>query len=497
MRANNGPSPDVSAKPVFVTGASGYIGGRLVPRLLESGHRVRCLARSPQKLEGRRWTNDPRVEIVSGNVLEVDRLSQQLAGCGAAYYLVHALDAVDSTGAVHARELARCFALAAARGGCERLIYLGSLGETGERVSKRQVSRRDIEAALASGSVPLTTFRSAVVIGSGSASLEIIRYLVERQPLMVAPRWVHSECQPIAIRNVLHYLDAALHVPETIGRSLDIGGPVVLSYRELMDIMAAALGLRRRSVMTLPFVAPWLSSVWIHVVTPVDHKKTLSFAEGDRNRAVCRDETAAQLMPQRLLDPREAIDAALGRVAVDDVETSWSDAGPIPGDPGWAGGATFVHHEGSEVMASSEDVFRAVCRIGGRHGWYGAENLWRLRGWMDRIIGGPGLGRGRRTVETIRLGDALDWWRVTGVDPDRRLELRGELKVPGEALLEFRIEPLPGRPDWTRLDQIARFIPKGLLGLLYWYSVKPLHGIVFRGMVRGIKKAAESEAATL
>jgi uncharacterized protein YbjT (DUF2867 family) len=495
MSTTNGLNSGTSARPVFVTGASGYIGGRLVPRLLDAGYRVRCLARSPEKLEDRSWAGQPGVEIVSGDIVEVDRLSEQMSGCGAAYYLAHSMVAADSTGAVHARELARCFALAANRGGCERILYLGGLGETCDGVGKRQASRRDIEAALASGPVPLTVFRAAVIIGSGSASLEILRYLVERQPLMVAPRWVRSVCQPISVRNVLHYLVAALEVAETIGRSLDIGGPGTLSYRELMDVMADALGLPHRVVITLPLVIPRLSSMWIHMVTPLDHSIALPLSEGLRNRAVCRNSEAAKLMPQPLLDAREAIDAALGKVAEDSVETSWSDAGPIAGDPDWAGGATFVHREEDEIEASAPVVFRTICRIGGRHGWFASQYLWRLRGWMDRVIGGPGLGRGRRTVEQIRHGDALDFWRVTGVERDVRLELRGELKVPGEALLEFRVEELGGQPERIRLDQIARFKPKGLLGLLYWYSVLPLHGVVFRGMVKGIRTAAEREEA--
>lgn len=336
-----------------------------------------------------------------------------------------------------------------------------------------------------------------MIIGSGSASFEILRYLVERLPVMVTPRWVSTECQPIAVRNVLHYLVACLGSPDTTGRVLDIGGPDVLSYREIMKEMAEALGLSSRLVIPVPVLTPRLSSLWIHLVTPISHRIARPLAEGLRNRVVCRDDLAARLMPQQLLTVREAIDAALGKLDEGTVETSWTDAGPIPGDPDWAGGTTFIDREETAVAATPSEVFKAVCRIGGGHGWYAADALWQIRGIMDRLVGGPGLRLGRRDPEQIGYGDALDFWRVTGIEQDSWLRLRAEMKLPGEALLDFEIQPaaVPDAP--TRLIQIARFKPRGLFGLVYWYAVLPFHGFVFRGMLAGIKAAAEASHRAL
>ena len=482
-------------KPVFVAGASGYVGGRLVPCLLERGYRVRCLARSPKKLEARGWASEPRIEIVGGDLADTDRLVEQLDGCGAAYYLAHSMLARDPDSPGGDRELAGSFADAVARAGCERVLYLGGLAEAQKDARARLASRLAVEHALRSGPTPVTVLRAGTIIGSGSASFEILRYLVERQPVMVAPRWVDRACQPISVRNVLRYLVAAMELPAAANRSFNIGGLEVIPYREVIRHMAEALGLGRRPVLPIPMVTARLGALWIHLVTPVNHRIALPLGDGLQLGAICRDDDAAQLMPQRLLGVRESIDAALGKVAVGKVETSWTDAGPIAGDPDWAGGPTFVHREETQVEASAEEVFRSVCRIGGRHGWYAADFLWRLRGLMDRLIGGPGLDRGRRNAEEIRHGDALDFWRVTDIEQNRSLTLRAEMKVPGEAVLEFRVLQIENIPGMTWLAQIARFKPRGLGGILYWYSVLPFHGVVFRGMVGGIRRAAETHAA--
>jgi uncharacterized protein YbjT (DUF2867 family) len=477
-------------RPVFVTGATGYIGGRLVPRLLERGYRVRCLARDRQKLLARPWATHPCVEVVQGDVDDTDALAEQMRGCGASYYLVHSMVAVGSEYAARDRRLALSFSQAAERAGLERIVYLGGLGETGGNLSEHLASRREVEDALALGSVPTTVLRAAMIIGSGSASFEILRYLVERLPIMVTPRWVRTECQPIAVRNVLHYLVQCLETPETIGRTLDIGGPEVLTYRRIMEIMAEVRGLPRRFIIPVPVLTPRLSSLWIHLVTPLSARIGRPLAEGLRNRVVARNDDAHRLMPQRLLDVRESIAAALGRMEAHEVETAWSDAGVMPGDPDWAGGSTFVDRRSLEIDAPPPAVYRAVCRVGGGHGYYAADRLWRLRGVMDRLLGGPGLRRGRRDPETVAYGDALDFWRVTGIEPDRRLELRAEMKLPGVATLTFEIEP---GDDRSRLTQTARFKPKGLFGLLYWYLVLPLHGIVFNGMLQGVRRAAQRD----
>jgi uncharacterized protein YbjT (DUF2867 family) len=484
-----------TGKPVFVAGASGYIGGRLVPRLLDSGRRVRCLARSPKKLEDRGWASEPRIEIVAGDLADTDELAERMLGCGGAYYLAHSMVVHDRGQELRDAELAASFSNAAAGAGCERIVYLGGLAEACDGAKRRLASRLQVEAALRSGPTPVTVLRAGTIIGSGSASFEILRYLVERQPLMVAPRWVDRPCQPISARDVLHYLTAVLDLPETAGRSFDIGGPEVVPYRTVIGHMGSALGFGRRPVLPIPLVSARMGALWIHLVTPVSHRIALPLADGLQLGAICRDDRAGHAVPHRPLGVRESIESALGKVAGGRVETSWTDAGPIAGDPDWVGGATFVHREETQVEAPVEDVFRGVCRIGGRHGWYAADYLWRLRGFMDRLVGGPGLDRGRRNADEIRHGDALDFWRVTGIEPNCSLTLRAEMKVPGEAVLEFRMRPMLNLPGLIWLEQIARFKPRGLVGILYWYSVLPFHGIVFRGMIRGIRRAAERRSA--
>jgi uncharacterized protein YbjT (DUF2867 family) len=418
-----------------------------------------------------------------------------MAGCFAAYYLVHSMLATGTRYAEEDRRLAGGFATAAGRAGLERIIYLGGLGERGEGLSEHLASRREVEAVLAAGPVPVTVLRAAMIIGSGSASFEILRYLVERLPVMVTPRWVKTPSQPIAISNVLTYLVACLSVPATVGRTLDIGGPDVVTYLDLMRIMAEERGLRRRLVIQVPVLTPHLSALWIHLVTPISHRVARPLAEGLRNPVVCRDDEAARLMPQRLLGVREAIRVALAQVAQRDVETGWSDAGPIPGDPDWAGGTVFTDRREVEVAAMPAEVFLTLSRIGGQAGWYGVDRLWRLRGLVDRLAGGPGLRRGRRDAARVAFGDAIDFWRVTGVEPGRRLALRAEMRLPGAALLEFVIEPSPEGSDRCRLVQTARFRPRGMLGLAYWYAMLPLHMIVFRRMLEGIRRAAEALTA--
>lgn len=473
----------------MLTGATGYVGGRLAPRLLDAGYRLRCYVRSPGKLSDRAWAANEDVEIIEGELKDEASLQRAMAGCDAAYFLVHSMIAAGATYAARDRSMAESFTRCAERAGVRRIIYLGGMGELGEGLSEHLRSRREVEETLASGTVPVTVLRAAMIIGSGSASFEILRYLVERLPIMVTPRWVSTESQPIAIRNVLGYLIDCLRVAETTGRTFDIGGPDVMSYRHLMELMAEVLGLPRRLILPVPVLTPRLSSLWIHLVTPLDKNIARPLAEGLRNRLVCRDNQAQELMPQELLCVRTAFQLAIGKLARSEVETVWSAAGTIPGDPDWAGGTVFVDRRSIDIDASSKAVYRAICRVGGGHGWYATSSLWRLRGWIDRLVGGPGLRRGRRNPESISYGEALDFWRVTGVKRDERLELRAEMKLPGEASLAFDIEP---RGSKARLIQTARFRPRGLFGLMYWYAVLPLHHIVFNGMMRGIRRAAES-----
>jgi uncharacterized protein YbjT (DUF2867 family) len=478
---------EVPMQRIAITGATGYIGGRLAPRLLGAGYAIRCLVRSPRKLEGREWTSDSRVEIRKADLADSPSLTQELSGCDAAYYLVHSMMSAEREYAQRDLDLALAFAKAALDAGVRRIIYLGGLGEEGPGLSEHLSSRRHVESALGSTGVPVTVLRAAMIIGSGSASFEILRYLVHRLPVMVTPKWVTTRCQPIAVENVLTYLVGVLSAPESIGGVFDIGGSETLCYRDIMCIMAEELGLARRRIIVVPVLTPRLSSYWIHLVTPLSNRIARPLAEGLKNEVVCREDRITRIIPQKLLDVREAIHSALGQVESHLVETNWTMAGPMPGDPDWSGGTLFRDERKVMVGAPAWAVFRAVCRLGGQRGWY-ADWLWKIRGWLDRLAGGPGLRRGRRDSDALRYGDALDFWRVVGVEQDRSLSLRAEMRLPGEALLDFRIEA-NGEQDCTLL-QTALFQPRGLLGLMYWYAVLPLHGVIFRGMLSGIQRDA-------
>ncbi|MEM8864783.1 MAG: SDR family oxidoreductase [Planctomycetota bacterium] len=506
------PEPDGSLPKIAVTGATGYVGGRLAPLLIERGHAIRCLVRAPKKLDERPWRDLAGVEVAQSDLSDVDQLTEKLRGCQVGYYLVHSMVATGDEYAKEDQRLARNFAKAAAAAGVERIIYLGGLGEMGSGLSEHLRSRREVENILASTGVPVTTFRAAMIIGSGSASFEILRYLVERLPVMLTPRWVQTECQPVAIADVLYWLAECLRVPETRGEVLEIGGPDVLSYRELMRVMAQELELRPRLVIGIPFLTPRLSSAWISLVTPVTYRIARPLAEGLSNRVVVGEKTAQRLMPHQALTARQAIEKAIARTAAEWIQTRWSAAGPIPGDPDWAGGKVFVDERSIEINASPDAVFDAVCRVGGGHGWYAGDILWQIRGWMDTLVGGPGLRRGRRLKEKIEYGEALDFWRVVGVQRPNSLLLHAEMKLPGVAQLGFKIDPVDqadaalgpsesaephtGGPR-TKLTMTARFRPKGLFGLAYWYAVVPLHHFVFGGMLGGIKRAAEKEGQAL
>ena len=474
---------------VLVTGSTGYIGGRLVPRLVRAGYRVRCFSRSRRKMQSRPWAHDDHIELIEGDALEIEDLKRAMQGCTSAYFLIHSMIAAGKAYAEVDRQLATSFAQAAEADGVKQIVYLGGLGETGEDLSKHLASRREVEDALASTSVPVTTLRAAMIIGSGSASFETLRYLVERLPIMITPRWVSTPCQPVGVRDVLRSLVAVLDQPDAIGKTFDIGSPDILSYRQIMQIMSRCLKLRKRLIIPVPVLTPKLSSLWIHLITPIDRRIAQPLAEGLRNKVVCRDEAIHDIVREPFLGVEEAIQLALERTEHHAVETSWSDAGVMPGDPDWAGGTVFKDERRVETNVTPDAAFRTVSRIGGDHGYWGSGFLWRLRGALDRLVGGPGLRRGRRDPDHVEYGDAVDFWRVTDVRDGERLELRAEMKVPGEATLSFDIQPAPGG---SRIVQTARFKPKGLFGLVYWYAVLPLHFLVFPRMLRGVKREAES-----
>lgn len=485
------PSEAQQPQPrIAVLGATGYVGGRLVPRLLQAGYAVRCIARSPEKLNERDWTNHPNVQIHKADMSDVSGLARELSGCNVAFYLVHSMLAAGSEYAKEDRKLAESFAQAARDAGVERIVYLGGLGEMGDDLSEHLRSRREVETALSSAGIPVTVLRAAMIIGSGSASFEILRYLVNRLPVMVTPKWVTTKCQPIAIDNVLQYLIGCLeHADATRGQTFDIGGADVLPYSAIMRIMADELRLPKRWIIPVPVLTPRLSSYWIHLVTPLSADIARPLAEGLRNPVVCRDHRILDIVPQRLLTVRESIHAALQQIEAMEVETNWSMAGPIPGDPDWAGGKVFRDARSMEVAAPDASVYQAVCRIGGRNGW-AMGWLWRIRGALDRLAGGPGLRRGRRDPNRLRYGDALDFWRVVALQPNRRLTLRAEMRLPGEAVLDFQIDSLGNGK--SRLCQTALFQPKGLLGLMYWWAVYPFHHFIFERMLQGLAWDAEA-----
>jgi uncharacterized protein YbjT (DUF2867 family) len=477
---------------VLVTGASGYVGGRLVPELLERGHRVRCVVRDPRKLDAAPWR--PAVEIVRAD-LSGD-LTEAMAGVDVAVFLVHSIGEGTDWSA-RERAIAENFRQAAERAGVRRIVYLGGLGDDAAELSEHLQSRHDVGAVLAAGPVETVELRAAVVIGSGSASFEMLRYLTEVLPVMVTPKWVHTRCQPIAIRDVLRYLVATVEHPEPLAGVLEIGGPDVVSYAEMMAAYAREAGLPRRRLIPVPVLTPRLSSLWVGLVTPVPARLARPLVDSLVNTVVVRDHRAEELFPFPRMPLDRAIRRAIGRTASGDVPTWFDDASsPVwqstATDPDWTGGTELTDVRTVEVAAPPAEVYAAVARVGGDRGWYSGELLWKLRGMLDRIAGGPGLRRGRRDPDHLAVGEPLDFWRVADLEPGRRVCLHAEMLLPGEAWLEWEVRPLG---EGTRLVQTARFRPRGLLGRLYWYAVAPFHQFVFPGLVQGIARDARTHRA--
>jgi uncharacterized protein YbjT (DUF2867 family) len=485
------PHPD---RTVLVTGATGYVGGRLVPRLLAAGHQVRCLVRDASRLQGRDWL--PHVDVVTGDVLAPSGLPEALAGVDVAYYLVHSLAAGSG---FHERDVvaARAFAAAAAAAGVSRIIYLGGLGDPEQDLSEHLRSRQATGDALREAGVPVTEFRAAVVVGSGSISFEMIRYLTERLPVMICPQWVYTRVQPIGVDDLLRYLVAALDVAGSAGRTVEIGGADVRTYGDMMLGYAEARGLRRR-LQPVPVLTPVLSSYWVHLVTPIPSAIARPLIEGLRSEVVVRDDAARTLFPEIIpVDYLTAVRAAVATLENGDVETSWADAlvtscgGPAPRVFRQEAGM-LIERRTARVAAPPADVFAVCLGIGGDRGYGYADVLWEARGLVDRLVGGVGLRRGRRDARDLRTGDALDFWRVEAVEPARLLRLRAEMKVPGRAWLQF--ETLR-EGQGTLLVQTAYFAPKGLPGLLYWYSLAPIHARIFSGMIAALAAAASRPGA--
>ena len=483
------PPPD-ARRTVLVTGATGYIGGRLVPRLVAAGYRVRCMVRDPSRLEGRPWRND--VEVVAGDVLDPASLEGALLGVGPAFYLVHAM---GGGGEFHDRDIegARNFARALALAGGERIVYLGGLGDPDAELSPHLRSRLATGDALREGGLAVTEFRAAVIVGSGSLSFEIVRYLTERVPILICPRWVFTRIQPISTRDVLEYLVESLRTPASVGEVIEIGGSDVVTYADLMTGYAKVRGLRRR-IVPVPFLTPGYSAGWVHLVTPVPRAIARPLIEGLRNEVVIRDDKARRLFPAvQLLGYEESVRLALSQLDARTVETIWSDAQTTSVRD--VTPVQLTTREGMEVemrqrvvRASPAAVYAAFSSLGGERGWLAMNWAWKLRGALDRLAGGVGMRRGRRHPVELRAGDAVDFWRVEAAQQDRLLRLRAEMRVPGRAWLEFQVSPLEG--DGVLLSQAALFAPKGVLGWLYWYTMYPFHRFIFDAMIREIAAVA-------
>ncbi|ETA03111.1 SDR family oxidoreductase [Frankia sp. B2] len=501
---------------ILVTGATGYIGGRLAPRLLDRGHHVRVMTRDPVRLRDIPWA--VRAEVVRADARDPESLRSALDGIEVAYYLIHSIDSGGDFSAVD-RRAANAFAAAARAADVRRIVYLGGLGPaTTGGTSAHLSSRQEVGRILLGSGVPTIVLRAAVVIGSGSASFEMLRYLTERLPVMLTPRWVRTRIQPIAVRDVLHYLIGALDVPDEVEGTFDVGGPDILTYAEMMQRFAAIEGLRRRIIVPVPILSPELSSLWVGLVTPVPGGIARPLIRSLRNEVVVHDHQVARWIPdpaEGLLPFDAAVALALARVRARSVKTRWSTAvwpgsggasddgdgagathppnEPLPTDPQWAGGSLYVDERSMAVAAPPACLWHVIEGIGGDNGWYSWPLAWSARGWLDTALGGVGLRRGRRDPQRVHVGEALDFWRVEEIEPGHLLRLRAEMKLPGEAWLELR--SMVDSEGTTTYSQRASFLPRGLPGQLYWWSVSPFHAAVFGGMLRNIVRKAEDEWA--
>lgn len=470
-----------------------------MPELLQAGWTVRAMARTPTRLRDAPWVGD--VEVAVADVTDADALLAAMSDVDVAYYLVHSIGG-KSAFEEQDRKAATTFAECAKAAGVGRIVYLGGLTPEGEELSPHLRSREEVGSILLASGVPTAVLQAAVVIGSGSASFEMLRHLTERLPVMVVPRWVDTRIQPIAIRDVLRYLVGAADLPADVNRTFDIGGSDVLTYADMMGRYAAVAGLSKRRMLKVPILSPTLSSHWVGLVTPVPGALARPLVESLRNTVVCREHDIAQHVPDPpagLTGFDEAVRLALLRIRDADVATHWSNASvaggpsdPLPTDPDWAHGTLYVDERARQVDAPPEVLWSVIEGIGGDNGWYSWPLAWRVRGWIDRLWGGPGLRRGRRNPHDLRIGDAVDFWRVEEIVDGELLRLRAEMKVPGRAWLDLGI--VRDEQQGTMFRQRAVFAPKGLLGRVYWCSVLPFHGFVFGGMQRNIARQAEERA---
>ena len=496
--APTAPGPSAAAGVCLVTGATGYVGGRLVPRLLEAGYTVRCMTRSRARLRDQPWAD--QVEVVEGDASDPDGVRAALDGADVAYYLIHSMlggprfEEAD-------RAAAQTFAAAAAETGLRRLVYLGGLSPHDGPLSPHMRSRAEVGRILLDSGVPTVVLRAAVIIGSGSASFEMLRYLTERLPVMVTPRWVERRVQPIAVGDVLRYLVAAAGLPSEAAGEFDIGGPEVLTYRQMMGRYATVAGLSHRVIVPVPVLTPRLSSHWVGLVTPVPGSLARPLIESLHHDAVCADRAVTRWIPdppEGLIPFDQAVDLALHRVREAVVATRWSSGSvpgapsdPLPTDPDWAGGSLYADVRDRRTDAPADAVWAEIEAIGGDAGWYSLPLAWRARGLIDRAFGGVGLRRGRRDPRRLRVGDAVDFWRVEAIErgQEKLLRLRAEMRLPGLAWLELGVAP---EKQGSVYRQRALFYPRGLLGQAYWWSLKPFHGLIFGAMARNLTRRAQT-----
>jgi uncharacterized protein YbjT (DUF2867 family) len=474
---------------VLLTGATGYVGGRLLSLLEQRGVRVRCLSRRPEAMRGRAGA---ATEVVAGDVLDAASLAATFQAVDTAYYFVHSMGA-DRDFEEQDRIAASNFAQAASAAGVRRIVYLGGLGDPGETLSKHLRSRQETGEILRKHHSQVIEFRASIVLGSGSLSFEMIRALVERLPVMICPRWVRVMAQPIAVEDLLEYLLEALDLPDGPSQVYEIGGPDRVSYGQIMHEYSRQRGLRRWMI-PVPVLTPYLSSLWLGLVTPLYARVGRKLVESLRNPTLVSNDLAARTFSVRPRSVRDALARALINEDREFVETRWSDALSAAGPPRTWGGVRFgsrlVDSRTVTVAAPPDQAFAPIRRIGGRTGWYYGDWLWSLRGFLDLLCGGVGVRRGRRDPDTLRVGDAVDFWRVEIYEPPHRLRLYAEMKLPGRAWLEFEVT---SSEQGSTIRQTALFDPIGLSGLLYWYGIYPLHQFVFAGMLRNLARAAASE----
>ena len=478
----------------LVTGASGYVGGRLVRDLLSDKKRVRVFVRDAKKIQGQSWAS--QVEVIEGNASNAQDLDRALASVNTAYYLLHSINVATDFGDIESA-MARSFALASEKADVAQIIYLGGIANDENR-SRHLTSRMNTGSQLASTSVPVLELRAGIIIGSGSASFEMLRHLTHRLPIMTTPKWVSNRTQPIAIRDVLYYLRSAANLTHPENRICDIGGPEVVTYAAMMQTFSKLSGLRKRIIIQVPVLTPKLSSLWIGFVTPVPTSLARPLVESLISEVVVDSRKSVTelipLPPEGLLTVSQAIELALTRVAENHVDTRWSDASfpmapwqKAQSDPDWAGELMLKDHREIESDVSIEKIWEQIEGIGGERGWFGSGWLWYLRGLIDRMVGGVGLRRGRRDPVHLRVGDTVDFWRVEAMEHGKSLRLYAEMILPGKAWLEFTLSESDGKSVVT---QDALFEPRGLGGQIYWYLVSPFHFFIFPTMLRNIVKAA-------